>query len=109
MNEPDERDPGASARLPRRRFLASAAAATAGFTIVPRHVLGGQGQVAPSDKLNIAAVGIGGMGKENLKRLETENIVALCDVDFAFAEPVFAKYPDAKRSGARGRSPRATS
>jgi predicted dehydrogenase len=97
MNESDERDPSASARLPRRRFLAGAAAATAGFTIVPRHVLGGQGQLAPSDKLNIAAVGIGGMGKENLKRLATENIVALCDVDFAFAEPVFAKYPDAKR------------
>jgi predicted dehydrogenase len=97
MNESDERDPSASARLPRRRFLASAAAATAGFTIVPRHVLGGQGQLAPSDKLNIAAVGVGGMGKTNLKRLETENIVALCDVDFAFAEPVFAKYPDAKR------------
>ena len=70
MNEPDDRDPGAGAGLPRRRFLAGAAAATAGFTIVPRHVLG-QGQVAPSDKLNIAAVGIGGMGKENLKRLET--------------------------------------
>ena len=40
--------------LPRRRFLAGAAAATAGFTIVPRHVLGGQAQPAPSDRLNIA-------------------------------------------------------
>jgi predicted dehydrogenase len=97
MNESDDRGPEATARLPRRTFLATAAAATAGFTIVPRHVLGGQGQLAPSDKLNIAAVGIGGMGKTNLKHLETENIVALCDVDFGFAEPVFAKYPDAKR------------
>jgi predicted dehydrogenase len=97
MNESDDSDPRAGSRLPRRTFLASAAAATAGFTIVPRHVLGGQGRVAPSDKLNIAAIGVGGMGKNNLKRLETENIAALCDVDFAFAEPVFSKYPDAKR------------
>jgi hypothetical protein len=55
----------------RRSFLASAATATAGFTIVPRHVLGGQGTPAPSDKLNLAAVGVGGMGKENLGRCAT--------------------------------------
>jgi len=82
---------------PRRTFLANAAAATAGFTIVPRHVLGGPGQTAPSDKLNIAAVGVGGMGKNNVKRCETENIVALCDVDFELAEPVFELYPSARR------------
>ncbi len=79
----------------RRTFLASAAAATAGFTIVPRHVLGGQATPAPSDKLNIACVGVGGMGKTNLDRCETENIVALCDVDFGLADPVFKKYPSA--------------
>jgi predicted dehydrogenase len=82
--------------IPRRTFLAGAAAA-AGFTIVPRHVLGGQGTTAPSDKLNIACVGVGGMGKSNLRRCEDENIVALCDVDFTFADPVFQKYPAAKR------------
>jgi predicted dehydrogenase len=97
MKDPDDSEPGAGDSVPRRTFLASAAATTLGFTIVPRHVLGGPGVIAPSDKLNIAAVGIGGMGKSNLKRCETENIVALCDVDFGFAEPVFAKYPDAKR------------
>ena len=64
---------------------------------MPRHVLGGQGTPAPSDKLNIAAVGIGGMGKDNLDRCETENIVALCDVDFGLAAEVFEKYPNAKR------------
>jgi len=37
------------------------------------------------------------MGKSNVGRCETENIVALCDVDFALSEPVFAKYPNAKR------------
>jgi predicted dehydrogenase len=77
--------------------VAGATAAAAGFTIVPRHVLGGQETPAPSDRLNIACVGVGGMGKENLKACETENIVALCDVDSAKAAPVFEKYKDAKR------------
>ena len=97
MNDPGNPGPKVSASVPRRTFLASAATATAGFTIVPRHVLGGQNTPAPSDKLNIAGVGVGGMGKTNLKRCETENIVALCDVDFAKAAEVFEKYPNAKR------------
>ncbi len=99
MSHPDKPnpDPEASASVPRRTFLASAAAVTAGFTIVPRHVLGGQATPAPSDKLNIACVGVGGMGKTNVGNCETENIVALCDVDFTLSEPVFAQYPNAKR------------
>jgi predicted dehydrogenase len=102
MTKPDRSDPtspkapAVAGTTPRRTFLASAAVATAGFTIVPRHVLGGQGTPAPSDKLNIAAVGVGGMGKKNLTNSEGENIVALCDVDFALADPVFKKYPNAK-------------
>jgi predicted dehydrogenase len=97
MKDPRHDDDEAGATLPRRTFLASAAAVTAGFTILPRHVLGGQGVTAPSDKLNIAAVGVGGMGKNNVKACADENIVALCDVDSALAEPVFALYPNAKR------------
>ena len=99
MSHPDKPnpDPEASASVPRRTFLASAAAVTAGFTIVPRHVLGGQATPTPSDKLNIACVGVGGMGKNNVGRCETETIVALCDVDFTLSEPVFVKYPNAKR------------
>jgi predicted dehydrogenase len=99
MKDPESSDPGseAGAPVPRRTFLAAAATATAGFTIVPRHVLGGLDTPAPSDKLNIAGVGVGGMGKNNLARCATENIVALCDVDFDKAEEVFAKYPGARR------------
>jgi predicted dehydrogenase len=78
----------------RRRFLATTAAAA--FTVVPRHVLGGAGHTAPSAKLNIAGIGVGGMGKSNLSQLETENIVALCDVDHAYAAGTFKKYPQAK-------------
>jgi predicted dehydrogenase len=97
MNDDGSHDNDTSPSVPRRTFLASAAAVTAGVTIVPRHVLGGQGVTAPSDKLNIAGIGIGGMGKNNIGRCATENIVALCDVDFTLADPVFKKYPGAKQ------------
>ena len=66
--------------LPRREFVRSATLAAAGVTIVPRHVLGGSGFTAPSDMLNIAGVGVGGMGRSNMTELATQNIVALCDV-----------------------------
>src|ERR1035437_7258449 len=70
--------------------------ALAGLMILPRHVLGGRGTKGPSDKLNIAGVGVGGMGANYLKGCESENIVALCDVDDAFAAKTFARYPNAK-------------
>jgi predicted dehydrogenase len=81
--------------LTRRTFLAAAATAAA-VTIVPRHVLGGPRQMAPSEKLSIAGIGVGGMGGGNLRQLETEAIVALCDVDHAYAAPAFKRYPQAK-------------
>jgi len=65
----------------RRTFVGSVAAA-AGFMIVPRHVLGGVGYQAPSDTLNIAAVGYAhGMGSSNIRACSNDNMVALCDVD----------------------------
>jgi hypothetical protein len=81
----------------RRRFLGTAAAATAGFTIIPSHVVSGLGYTAPSDKLNIAGVGVGGMGRTNLRHLNSQNIVALCDVDWKYAKKTFDDYPKAKR------------
>ena len=82
--------------LSRRRFLSVSAATAATFVIVPRHVLG-QGQTPPSDKLNIAGVGIGGQGAADLSEMSDENIVALCDVDSDYAAHTFKKYPNAKR------------
>src|SRR5260370_39465930 len=67
----------------RRKFLRQAAVAAA-VTIVPRHVLG-RGFVPPSDKLNIAGIGVGGMGRANLINLASQNIVAFCDVDWGYA------------------------
>ena len=68
----------------RRSFIKTAGITSAGFMIVPRHVLGGKGYVAPSDKLNIAAIGAGGKGESDLSEFSKSphvNIVALCDVD----------------------------
>lgn len=69
--------------ISRRSFLKTGAVAAAGLTIVPGSVLGKSfGYTAPSDKLNIAGIGVGGMGRRNLANMNTENIVALCDVDW---------------------------
>ena len=67
----------------RRNFIKSTSLATAGFFIVPRHVLG-RGFVAPSDKLNIAGIGAGGKGESDLAgfaKSPNANVIALCDVD----------------------------
>ncbi len=54
----------------RRTFLATTATAAAAITILPSNVVSGMGYKAPSDKLNIAGVGIGGMGHGNIKNLK---------------------------------------
>src|SRR5207302_3738172 len=74
----------------RRTFLTKAAVGAAGLTIIPRHVLG-RGFTPPSDLLNIAGVGVGGMGRSNLINLASQNIVALCDVDWGYADKGFAR------------------
>jgi len=69
--------------LTRRTFLQTGSAAAAAFFIVPRHVLGGPGQIPPSEKVNIASIAAGGVAIKNLRNCqasEIANIVALCDV-----------------------------
>ena len=81
----------------RRQFLGSAAA-VATFTIVPRHVLGGARQVPPSEKLNIACIGVGGQGGSDVQSVSSENIVALCDVDWGkHTAQTFEKFPNARK------------
>jgi len=79
----------------RRQFVKSATAGLAAFTIVPRHVLG-QGQTPPSEKLNVACIGVGNRGRASLHGVRHENIVALCDVDLATAGDAFSQHPKAK-------------
>lgn len=84
----------------RRKFLQTGAVAALGsFFIVPRHVLG-KGFLAPSDKLNIAGIGVAGKGFSDVNNAYNNggnNIVALCDVDWAMAKDQFEKHPKAKR------------
>ena len=73
----------------RRQFVRNLAGSALAFTIVPRHVLGGPGYQAPSDTVNLAAIGAGGMGASNMSRLTSENIVAICDVDWDHVDGAF--------------------
>src|SRR5258708_8168203 len=75
----------------RRQFIETAAITGAGIAIVPRHVLG-RGFTAPSDLLNIACGGIGGMGHSNMRAVGSQNIVALCDVDWDYAGKSVDRY-----------------
>src|SRR5262245_66322785 len=72
------------AAMSRRSFVTKVAATGAGFAIVPRNVLG-KGFTAPSDTLNVACVGVGGQGRQNLINLASQNVVALCDIDWDYA------------------------
>jgi predicted dehydrogenase len=83
--------------MKRRNFIKGMGATGLAFTVVPNFAVSGLGHRAPSDKLNIAGIGIGGKGAVNLRNMVGQNIVALCDCDYAYAEPVFSEYPNAKR------------
>src|ERR1700675_3731709 len=97
MNSVNRRHPGGAMsgknKMTRREFVKDAAVTvsgtSAGLPIVPRHVLG-KGMPPPSDLLNIAGVGVGGMGRTNVINMSSQNIVALCDVDWGYAEKGFA-------------------
>ncbi|HEY3885316.1 MAG TPA: Gfo/Idh/MocA family oxidoreductase, partial [Vicinamibacterales bacterium] len=80
-----------STGVTRRKFIETTAVTGAAIAIVPRHVLG-RGYTAPSDRLNIASVGIGGMGHNNLRAVSSENIVAVCDVDWDYAGKSLDRY-----------------
>ena len=69
-----------STKQNRRSFLKVGATAAMGFYIVPRHVLGGTGMVAPSDQLTKAIIGVGNMGRGHVG-YEGTRVVAICDVD----------------------------
>ena len=87
--------------MSRRDFLRTGAVAAAGLAAMPRTAFGKtvkkKKKLAPSDKLNIVAVGIGGRGASDLEELSSQNIIGLCDTDWEYAKHVFEKYPTAKR------------
>lgn len=83
--------------LDRRQFLRRTAAGAVAFTVLRSGVLGLHGATSANSRLNIAGIGIGGQGAHDLAQMEAENIVALCDVDDAYAGRIFKKYEQAKR------------
>ena len=74
-------------RISRRQFMKATAAAGTAVTVLPRRVFGA------NERLNIAAIGIGGIAGQNIRACADENIVALCDVDSNYAGKVFDAYP----------------
>src|SRR5262245_22778523 len=87
-------DTPAETTVTRREFVTTAAGAAAAFMIVPRHVLG-RGFQAPSDTVNLASVGIGGMGGSNARNVMSQNIVAICDVDDTLLNGRLKEWTDA--------------
>ncbi|WP_276499189.1 Gfo/Idh/MocA family protein [Pontibacter litorisediminis] len=95
MSEKESHPPQSNSR---RSFLKAGALAAAGFFIVPRHVLG-RGFVAPSDKLVVAGIGVGGMGGNDINGVFNSgkaDIGFLCDVDDRRAAKAREKFPKAK-------------
>jgi predicted dehydrogenase len=86
-------------RCCRRSFLAAAGAVALGVTIVPRHVVGGPGQLPPSERVTVAAIGVGGQGGSDLATHARNGaaIVALCDVDDERAAGSYQAFPKAAR------------
>ena len=71
-----------SKNINRRKFIGGVATVAAGLTVVPRHVLGGSGFVAPSDKINVAYIGLGTQGLRQLPdiiQLPEVQVTAVCD------------------------------
>jgi predicted dehydrogenase len=83
----------------RRTFLTATTVTAFSFTIVPRQVLGGVGFLAPSERVNVAGIGVGGMGGGDIATHSKNgaNIVALCDVDDDRGAGSFNAFPKARR------------
>jgi predicted dehydrogenase len=96
MGKKTRQKQSSDSKLSRRGFMGTAAAVAA-FTVVPRHVLGGPRQIPPSEKVNIAGVGVGGQGGGDINAVSSQNIVALCDVDWGRAGGTFRRYPKARK------------
>jgi hypothetical protein len=78
--------------IQRRQFLKSTLAVGAGLTILPSGVLSGAN--APSNKLNVALIGVGGRGRAHQDAISSENVVALCDVDEKNLATAAKKFPN---------------
>ncbi len=105
MTDRPASQPASSGAVSRRDFVAGAtatAATAAAFTIVPRRVLGGPGHVAPSERVNLGCIGVGGQGTEDMGEFLKDpraHVVAVCDVRRS------ADYSAFYFGGTKGREP----
>ena len=85
--------------ITRRSFVGKSGMAFTGLTILPSFILGGKNHPSPSDKLNIAGIGVGGIGNGQLKACASAGfqIAALCDVDDLYARKTYDFFPQARR------------
>jgi len=83
--------------IKRRKFIKNITLAGSSLVYIPSNILGTNGRPSANNRLNIAGIGIGGMGKEYLKNVPDENIIALCDVDEDYAAKAYALFPKARR------------
>ena len=84
----------------RRDFINGVGAAFTAFSIVPSHVLGRAGRVPPSESIQVAGVGIGGVGSGQIRSISHQantKIIALCDVDDVYAKKTYSNFPQARR------------
>lgn len=91
--------PDKGPRSTRRKFLGGGAAAAFAFQVVPRHVIGGQGQIPPSERIHFAGIGAGGMGGGDIREIAAlgGNVIAMADVDDRSAAGNYAMFPKARR------------
>ena len=83
----------------RRNFIKSSVLLAAGFYIIPRHVMGGKGFIAPSDRLIVAGIGVGGKGESDLNEFFKSgkaDVAFLCDVDDKQSAASRTRFPKAK-------------
>lgn len=93
-----------SKNFTRREFLQKSALATAGVIAASSPILAKASSAkpfkkkkySPSDKLNIVGIGVGGRGGADISGMASENILALCDVDWKYADKKFKEFPNAK-------------
>ena len=83
--------------LSRRDFISGTTASAIAINFIPGSILGLNGATPPSEKVNIAAIGISGQGRGDIRQFKSHNIVALCDVDWRHAAGTFQEYPNAKQ------------
>ncbi len=98
--QPSSPEPNpSSTNKTRRSFIAATGFTAFSFSIVPRHVLGGPGYIPPSEQVQMAGIGAGGMGGGDIATFTKlgANFVALCDVDDERAAGTFGAHPKARR------------